>query len=203
MLKKSDILPFILALISTALIVGVGFLWFTKTNTAKLSAENEISANNLNSSGDKTQLDSPSSASLGETNTDPQEVFVMPAIVPEGTAVIINGSRKMNQINQALRKGFLQEFPRTAITTYTDGNELGIDLLISGDIDVAAIDRPLSETEKARGLAALMINNSIDKKDSHLTPKLYYAYQKPVRNDVEAFLGYVLSPQGQQVINQR
>lgn len=202
MLKKSDILPLILAFISTAFIVGVGFFLFTKINTTRLSSENEVSASKLNNSDSKTKLDS-SSASLIEATPDNQGVFAMPVIVPEGTAVIINGSSKMNQINQALRKSFLQEFPRTAITTYTDGNKLGIDLLISGDIDVAAIDRPLSETEKAAGLAAMMINNSMDEKDSHLAPKFYYAYQKPVKADVEAFLGYVLSPQGQRAINQR
>lgn len=199
MLKKSDILPLILAFISTAFIVGAGFLWFTKSNTAKLNAENEVQVSNLNNSDSKTHVNSSSSA---ETSTDYQKVFVMPAIVPEGTAVIINGSSKMNQINQALRKGFLQEFPRTAITTYTDGNQLGIDLLISGDIDIAAIDRPLSESEKAAGLEAMMINRSIEGKDSHLNPKLYYAYQQPVKTDVEAFLGYALSPQGQRTINQ-
>lgn len=203
MLKKSDILPLILAFISTAFIVGVGFFLFTKINTTRLSGENEVNTNNLNNSGSKTQLDSPSSKSSAEASIEDQEVFVMPVIVPEGTAVIINGSSKMNQINQALRKGFLQKFPRTAITTYTDGNKLGIDLLISGDIDVAAIDRPLSETEKAAGLAAMMINNSMDEKDSHLAPKFYYAYQKPVKADVKAFLGYVLSPEGQRAINQR
>lgn len=202
MLKKSDILPLILAFITTILIVGLGFLFFTKINTAKLSAKQKVNPSNSNNSDQRTQLNSQSSASLTEVTTDPEEVFVLPAIVPEGTAVIINGSRKIDHINQALRKGFHQEFPRTAITTYADGNQLAIDLLISGDIDIAAIDRPLKQTETAKGLAAIIIHQTTVEKQNQPTEKLYYAYQKPANMEVKAFLGYVLSSQGQRTINQ-
>lgn len=199
MFKKSDILPLVLAFISTIFIVGLGFFWFNKINTAKSSAENRVSLNNSNNSA---QTNQQNSQSLAEITTDPKEVFVMPAIVPEGTAVIINGSSKMDQINQALRKAFHQQFPGTSITTYADGNKLGIDLLISGDIDLAAIDRPLNETEKATGLATIMINQTTVENKNNSTQKLYYAYRQPANMEVKVFLGYVLSPQGEQAINQ-
>jgi len=203
MLKKSDILPLFLALISTVLIVGLGFLWLTKINTARLARENAVSLTNPDNLDAEVELDSQSSVSSSETATESKEVFVVPAIVPAGTAVTINGSSKMNQMNQALRRGFHRQFPGTAITTNADGNKRGIDLLISGDIDLAAIDRPLNETEKAAGLEAMMVNSSTVGNNTNPPLDLYYAYQKPASEEVKAFLGYVSSSQGQQAINQR
>ena len=197
MLKKSDILPLILATISTALIMSLGFLVMKKFNLAGLGQKTQT--------GDNSVLDSlnvetnPGSSSLPN---DSSKIFVMPAIVPQGTAVIINGSSKANRINYALGRGFHRQFPGTAIITNADGNKSGIELLISGAIDLATLDRPLNEAEKASGLAALKIINSIEVNNNSQTLELYYAYRQPPTSEVKAFLGYVLSPQGQQAINQ-
>lgn len=206
MLKKSDILPLILATISTAVIVGWNFFWITKMNTVRLNRENKVTDSGaLNNQDVEASFHSQSLSPNSSISS--REVFVIPAIVPQGTAVTINGSSKMDHINQALRKGFHRQFPGTAVITSADGNKQGIDLLTSGAIDVAAIDRPLSEAEQAIGLASMKITNLIgdynNSNNSNLTPELYYAYKKPATAEVEAFLGYALSSQGQQAINQR
>ncbi|MGF1587766.1 MAG: substrate-binding domain-containing protein [Pleurocapsa sp.] len=199
MIKKSDILPLILALISTMLIVGLGFLWLTKIDITKFGNEKElVEDKTLKTSESKVKVSSQSAAS-----TDAERNFVMPAIVPQGTAVTINGSTKMARINQALRRGFHRQFPGTAITTNADGSKAGMDLLTSGMIDLAAIERPLNQVETAAGLAAVKIDNLTLNGDSNRGQELYYVYREPVEEDVEAFLGYVLSPIGQQAIIDR
>ncbi|MEM7757289.1 MAG: substrate-binding domain-containing protein [Cyanobacteria bacterium P01_A01_bin.40] len=200
MLKKHDILPLILAAISTALIVGLGYLWLTKTNAARIDAETEV-ANNSVSNDSIIQADLNAQLSA-ESLRDSTEFFVIPAIVPEGTAVDINGSSNLAQINQALGRSFHRQFPGTAITTDADGNTQGINLLTSGNIDIAALDRPLNNTEKAAGLGSIKINKSSPDSGDAAALEFYYAYQKPANAEVEAFLGFVLSPQGQESINQ-
>lgn len=200
MLKKSDILPLILAAISTALIVGLGYWWLTKINTTKIDGKSEVTNNNA--ADDAATQAKHNSQLTTTTASDPQEVFVMPAIVPEGTAVSINGSSKMARINQALSKSFHRQFPRTAIQTDADGNIQGIKLLTSSAIDIAAIDRPLSDQEKLAGLREIQIRPHNPTNQEGKTPKLYYAYRQPATAEVSAFLGFVLSSQGQEIVNQ-
>lgn len=195
MFKKSDILPLILASLSTVLLVSLGFLWLTKSNIIKSST-----AKNINQEDSLTALSITANVpdSL-ESSSEKSEVsakaFVAPYIVPQGTSITINGSRKMVRVNQELRKSFHQKFPGTVVNTNADGNQVGINLLASGEIDIAAIDRPLDEAERASGLAAIKIDNSSSQ--SSISQELYYAYRMPASSEVEVFLGYVLSPEGQ------
>ncbi|MEL6440680.1 MAG: hypothetical protein AAFQ80_15665 [Cyanobacteria bacterium J06621_8] len=199
MLRKSDILPLVLAAISAALIVGLGYFGVTSIYAAKVgknqAADNVVTDN----SQSKPKLNNDLTA---DSTTSPAEAFVIPAIVPEGTAVNINGSRKMAQINQALSRGFHRQFPGTAINTDNDGNTQGIDLLTSGLIDLAAIDRPLNDTEKSSGLKAIKISSGITGDSGFKSDELYYVYQEPPTSEAEAFLGFVLSAKGQKAINQ-
>lgn len=205
MFKKSDILPLILALMSTALVLGVGLLWLTKIDIANPNNRNNASNNSLsteannNSGNSETNLDSVSNSSSSQATSS--KTFPAPDIVPMGTAISINGSTRMVQINKALKRGFHKQFPGTAITTDADGSSVGMELLSLGKIDLAAINRPLNKQEKARGLAAVNISGLTPDTNQGSTPEVvYYVYRQPASDEVEAFLGYALSFQGQEAI---
>lgn len=197
MLKKSDLLPLALAFLSTVLIVGLGFLWLTKSTAIGTSSSENVSPDDSLNSANIESSAAESSRSPAINSDSSNQDFATPYIVPEGTSVVINGSRTMIQVNQLLRKRFHQEFPGTEISIDADGTKAGIKLLIFGEIDIAAIDRPLEEAEKSAGLAAKKIARSTSKGD---VQELYYAYREPANSEVEAFLGYVLSPEAQSAI---
>jgi phosphate transport system substrate-binding protein len=197
MLKKNDTLPLILALVSTVLIVATGFNWLTKNNIAGFG-QNDFSQNSFLKTPDVQENPHPSPSSSPSTVT--RANFVLPAIVPQGTSVTINGSDKLDQINTALRKGFHQQYPGTAIITDTDGSDVGLNLLYSGEIDLLALDRPLNQAEQAAGLMAIQIN-SLKVQHNQKEAALYYVYRKPLEPNIESFLGYAFSESGKKAIN--
>lgn len=95
---------------------------------------------------------SPTSApSTGGTGFSP------PASVPSGTTVRIDGSTSMVTINESLKKGFQAQFPGTTVATAAKGSDNGIQALVAGSVDVAALSRPLSASESGQGLVAVPI----------------------------------------------
>ena len=197
MFKKSDWLPLLLAFVSTVIVVGLGYWLITKTNVIRLATENIADEDSTSQSLEDTETDSQSSEST--ESASPDTVFVMPTIVPEGTSVIINGSVEMNSLNEALKRSFHRQFPGTAITTDADGSEIAMELLAAGNIDLVAIERPLNQAEREADLAAVKINNLTLDNATGTDRELYYVYRQPINPDVEIFLGYVLSPLGQQI----
>ncbi|MEL6579565.1 MAG: substrate-binding domain-containing protein [Cyanobacteria bacterium J06621_12] len=195
MFKKSDVLPLILAFISTVLIVIMGFGWLAKSNIAGFAQGNQRQKKGSQTSVSNAQAN-PAPKSSAANN--PQAKFILPAIVPQGTSVAINGSSKLNQINQALRKSFHQQYPGTVITTDADGSAIGLDLLYAGDVDIVALARPLSEAEQKAGLIAIPIGDSEFKDNGE--SQMYYVYREPISPDIEAFLGYALSARGRQAM---
>lgn len=200
MFQKNDILPLSLAFISTVLIVTIGLFWLRKNNLAGFD----------NGDLNKSRIDNTSKVQGNNINNESKKIskrqsnLVIPEIVPEGTSVTINGAKKFNQINRALRKSFHQQYPGTVIRTEADGNDQALDLLYSGEIDILALDRPLNKAEQDQGLVAI----PLDLHDDHLNGSrkehnlnMYYVYQKPLNPNVEAFLGYALSNQGQKAIS--
>jgi phosphate transport system substrate-binding protein len=83
--------------------------------------------------------------------------FSFPASVPAGTTVRIDGSTSMVTINQNLKTGFQGQFPGTNVITNASSSDKGIQALIRGNIDVAAISRPLTPQEQAQGLVAVPV----------------------------------------------
>lgn len=201
MFKKSDVLPLILALVSTALIVGTGFAWLAKNHVAGFGKGKFNQKDGMLKTSDAQANNGLVSVAAAKANKikNIRNNFVVPVIVPQGTSVIINGSDKLEQINISLRRGFHEEYPGTVITTAADGIAVGLDLLDSGDIDLLALDRPLNPAEQAAGLTAIQINNS-GVKDNQDNASLYYVYRNPINPDVEAFLGYALSDKGKEAI---
>ena len=200
MFKKSNILPLILAFFSTILIVTLGIAWLANKEIAgfgKIDLRQTKIARATNANK-KSVTDSSVAISSDRRK------FTLPVIVPQGTYVIINGSSKLNQINQALRRSFHQEYPGTIISTNADGNDISLDLLYARDIDLLALDRPLNDSEKAAGLQAIPLDRVMPDKEAGLDlSDMYYVYLEPLSPDTEAFLGYALSVKGKQAILNR
>ena len=83
--------------------------------------------------------------------------FAPPAFVPAGTAVRIDGSTSMVTINQNLKKGFQGKFSGTTVDTKANGSEKGIQDLVAGTVDIAAVSRPLTAQEQGQDLAAVPV----------------------------------------------
>jgi phosphate transport system substrate-binding protein len=86
-----------------------------------------------------------------------QAAFPAPATVPQGTTVKINGSTSMTAINQALSDRFQAKFPGTQVSASYGGSDAALQAVLDGKVDLAAIGRPLTDAEKAKGLVALPV----------------------------------------------
>lgn len=211
MFNKSDTLPLILAFVTTVVIVTLGFSWLAKSNKIdgfSLAAKDSDGLAQKNSSElqDARVAVQPAvksnlavSRSVERSIASNGSQFIVPVIVPQGTSVAINGSEKLGRVNQTLRRGFHQKYPGTVITTDRDGSIVSLDLLYERKIDLAALDRPLSQAEKAAGLTAIAIRQNQPQSDDF---QMYYVYQEPLNPDTEIFLGYVLSEEGQQSLEE-
>jgi phosphate transport system substrate-binding protein len=191
MFKRDDTVPLLLALVSTVAVLVLGYEAWTNINST-------ITADNA--SGESSLSVEPNSSN---TATPPTS-FTAPGILPMGIAVRINGSSQMEKVNQVLKQSFQREFPGTTVNVGVDGNETGMRLLLSGQIDLAAINRPLSEDEKAKGLTAVTLDGKHLQASNSSSPQIFfYAYHQPANSKVEAFLGHLSSAQGQQAIVNR
>ncbi|BAZ14129.1 phosphate-binding protein PstS-like protein [Calothrix sp. NIES-4071] len=71
-----------------------------------------------------------------------------------GTKVRINGSTSMVRINKMLKKLIESNCPGSVIETGSSGSDVGIQQLSAGQVDIAAVSRPLNAQEQAKGLVA-------------------------------------------------
>ncbi|NJO52896.1 MAG: tetratricopeptide repeat protein, partial [Leptolyngbyaceae cyanobacterium RM2_2_4] len=84
--------------------------------------------------------------------------FPLPSAVPAGTTVRIDGSSSMSVINQALRQQFEQEYSGSTVNLATGGTPAALEALINGEIDLAAVGRPLTQQERSQGLVEVPIS---------------------------------------------
>ncbi|KAM3096594.1 substrate-binding domain-containing protein [Phormidesmis sp. 146-35] len=74
-----------------------------------------------------------------------------------GTNVRINGSGSMTSVNQALKQRFEKQFPDAQVSLESGGTAAGLQAVLDGKADLAAIARPLTAAEKAKGLVAVPV----------------------------------------------
>lgn len=84
-------------------------------------------------------------------------VGTAPTSVPAGTTVRIDGATSMVTINENLKRGFQTQFPGGNVTTNAGGSDKGIQDLLAGSVDLAAISRPLTPQEQSQNLVAVPI----------------------------------------------
>lgn len=138
MSKRSGPPPILFILLFLALIGG-GYWWFFMRDTTP-QIGSQISSNN------------PS-----QNNNPIAQTFSAPVSVPNGTTVKIDGSTSMVTINQNLKRGFENKFQGTNVVTNATGSNSGIQALINGTVDIAAVSRPLTQQEQSQGLVGVPI----------------------------------------------
>ncbi|MGK7875903.1 MAG: phosphate ABC transporter substrate-binding protein [Xenococcaceae cyanobacterium] len=159
MSQKNETLTLVLTLLITAGIIGGGYWWFTRKSGLDLGNLQPDKQNNTPQSPQTPQPSSPSNQSTPPppSPVSPSPIFTPPSNVPSGTTVRIEGSTSMVQINQALKNRFEQQFSGTKVVTQAGGSNKGIQALLAGNVDIAAISRPLSAQESAQGLVAIPV----------------------------------------------
>ena len=145
MSQKNETTVLVLALLMTAALLGGGFWWFTRNSGSNIG---NLSTGDNNTQQDQSQDPKPS---------QPTQTFAPPTNVQRGTTVRIDGATSMVQINQALKSSFERQFPGTTVNTNAGGSDKGIQDLIRGNVDVAAISRPLTFQETSQGLVAVPV----------------------------------------------
>jgi phosphate transport system substrate-binding protein len=94
----------------------------------------------------------------GSAAVSPSPAFPMPTAFPSGSGVKIDGSTSMAAINQSLQKQFVAKFGEAKVELAANGTEKALEAVGKGEIDLAALGRPLTDTEKAQGLAEYVIS---------------------------------------------
>ncbi|HEY9736089.1 MAG TPA: DUF4912 domain-containing protein [Trichocoleus sp.] len=84
--------------------------------------------------------------------------FPRPESVPSGTRLRVGSSPSMAALSQALKGSFETAYAGSEIAVEADSSDDAIANLAAGDIDLAAIGRPLSAAEKSQGLVEVPIN---------------------------------------------
>jgi phosphate transport system substrate-binding protein len=84
--------------------------------------------------------------------------FPLPASLPADAKVQIDGSSSMSAINKALQDRFAQKFPTAKVNLEGKGTDEALAALEKGEIDLAAIGRPLMPEESAKGLTQVPIS---------------------------------------------
>jgi phosphate transport system substrate-binding protein len=93
----------------------------------------------------------------GGDGTSNSSSFPQQASVPAGTTINIDGSTSMVLINEALKADFIKIYPGTSVNTAATGSDNGIQALLGGSVNLAALSRTLTAEEQGRGLAAVPV----------------------------------------------
>ncbi|MEM6868827.1 MAG: substrate-binding domain-containing protein, partial [Cyanobacteria bacterium P01_C01_bin.121] len=84
--------------------------------------------------------------------------FSIPDSVAEGTEVVISSSSdNMNAISEALGTAFEGEYNNSKVSIETKDANAAIQDVLNGNADLAAISRPLTIEEKAKGLISVPV----------------------------------------------
>jgi phosphate transport system substrate-binding protein len=148
MSKKSGPPPIVFILTFLGLF-GIGYLFFFRQ-----PAEAPVSSNNP--APPSVNSNAPSSSVPPSSQPSPT-AFTVPASVPSGFTVRVDGATSMVQINKILQEGFQKQFPGTTVTTNAGGSAKGIKDLLADRVDIAAVSRALTSQEESQGLIAVPI----------------------------------------------
>lgn len=76
------------------------------------------------------------------------------SLAPSNTTVKVDGSTSMIRTNQEFKQRYEKNFPDREVNVEYDGSDAALQSVQKGETDIAAIGRPLTESEKASGLVA-------------------------------------------------
>jgi phosphate transport system substrate-binding protein len=129
--------------------------WFFLNKPAAQDANN--SSNPPTPAGGGSSNPLPVAPAAGLASPVAASSFALPVAVPAGTAVRIDGSTSMVTINLNLKNGFQAKFPSATVDAKANGSAKGIQDLVAGTADIAAISTPLNAQDQARGLAVVPV----------------------------------------------
>jgi phosphate transport system substrate-binding protein len=84
--------------------------------------------------------------------------FVVPESLPDNAKIQIDEASSMAAASKALQERFVKKFPTAKVTIEDRTTEESLAALEKGEIDLAAIGRPLMPEEKDRGLSQVPIS---------------------------------------------
>ncbi len=84
--------------------------------------------------------------------------FPLPTTLPNDLLVKIDGSSSMTVINESLKNRFENQYQGTTVELAADGTNAALEALLDGQIDLAAVGRPLTDAEKSQGLIEVPIS---------------------------------------------
>jgi phosphate transport system substrate-binding protein len=141
-----SVLPYLLAL---GVFLGGGWYWFIGRNPsgsegpAKLATQPSAKAAN------------PAPPATAPT-TLPSS-FYPAGELPANAQIRIDGATSMVAFNQALKAGFERKYAGSQVLTQARGSTQGLSGLVNGQVDVAAVSRPLTAQESGQGLQAMNV----------------------------------------------
>lgn len=95
---------------------------------------------------------------LAQVSPEPMPSFSPPETLAPGTTLSIDGSPTMEPINESLEASFEARYPGSDIILSSSGAQSALAALQAGQIDLAALGRPLSEAEMAQGLMLITVS---------------------------------------------
>ena len=143
------------------LLLGIGSLWLLFTQLPKLLGSRPslpaipAGASLPGGGGGGPGIGGGMGIGIGLGNLTQR--FPRQASVPAGTTISIDGSTSMVLINQALKTSFPSTYPGTVVNTAATGSDNGLQALLAGSVNLAAISRPLTAAEKSQGLEAVPV----------------------------------------------
>lgn len=144
MTQKSGPPPIFYILIFLLLAGGGAWFFFFRKPATQTNVQNPPANTNPNPATNLNQGSLPTSGGS----------FPLVASVPGGTVVRIDGSTSMVAINQNLKNSFQAQYPGTTVATQANGSSKGIEALLGGTVDLAAVSRSLRPQEQSAGLIA-------------------------------------------------
>jgi ABC-type phosphate transport system substrate-binding protein len=84
--------------------------------------------------------------------------FPLPDNLPENSVVKISSSQNVEQINNNLKQKFEAEYPNATVEVNATDSDAALKAVTEKKADLAAISRPLTETEEAQGFKTVPIS---------------------------------------------
>ena len=78
--------------------------------------------------------------------------------LPQGSTVKISGSENVEKISNSLKDKFEATYPGSAVEVNSTTSDAALTAVKNKNVDLAAISRPLTDTEKAQGLKTVTLN---------------------------------------------
>ncbi len=94
---------------------------------------------------------------LAQEPAEPTPTFTLQETIAPDTTITIDGDRSMAGINQSLKESFEQRYPQARVVLSVSSDEQALQALQSGNIDLAALGRALSDAEADPSLTSIPV----------------------------------------------